>query len=56
MTELTSLKKHQESKFGVKEYFTLDWYFHGWEKVVLVGLVVWSMYAIYKILITGCGC
>lgn len=34
------LKEH------VKNAFTMDWYFHGWEKLIIVASFVWSCYCL----------
>ena len=52
--ELKPILDGDKSKLGeklrnqVKDAFTLDWYFHGWEKLLIVACFVWGVYSFGK--------
>lgn len=31
-----------------KRIFTYDWIFTGWEKIIVLAMMVWSLYSVYK--------
>lgn len=33
-------------KEKMKEVFTHDWYFCGWEKIIIVGTFIWTVWSI----------
>jgi len=51
---LTSIAEMQKMGFGamyrqkVKDAWRLDWYFSGWEKLVIMGSFFWTVYCIGK--------
>ncbi|GAH44103.1 unnamed protein product [marine sediment metagenome] len=35
-------------KEKLREAFTLDWYFKGYEKLIILGCFLWTVYSIFK--------
>jgi len=51
------LKPKKELREIIKDYITLTWGFDKiWEKLILIIMAIWSVYALYRIFWIGCGC
>jgi hypothetical protein len=53
LRQITKPKKELGDTF--RNYIKLAWYFEkGYEKLILIAIVLWGIYAVYRIFWVGC--